>query len=57
MVPIEKECVELIEKRYQEDVIKLKMRLCKVEEKMKEQDKLNNNNYYLKESVLNGRNE
>lgn len=44
MAPIEEDCVRLIEQRYQEDLIKLKMKLCKLEEKMKEKDKINN--YY-----------
>jgi hypothetical protein len=48
MAPIEEDCVRLIEQRYQEDLIKLKMKLCR------EKD---NNYYYMKECVLNGRNE
>ena len=56
MAPIEEDCVRLIEQRYQEDLIKLKMSLCKTEEKMKEQDRFNNY-YHMKGCVLNGRNE
>lgn len=44
MLPIEEDCVRLIEQKYQEDLIKLKMKLCKAEEIMKKQDKINN--YY-----------
>ena len=44
MVPIEEDCVRLIEQRYQEDLIRLKMKLCKAEEIMKKQDVLHN--YY-----------